>query len=125
MTTAEGVSADRDRPTLLLITADLFLGSRIHGLGEAAGYEVKAGVSERALDDRPDGLLPDRVIADLACRRLNLEVLCSRFGVEAPARIAAYAQHVRVDLLRAARAAGLTAVFTRSQLEVELPRWLS
>lgn len=125
MTAAERAPAGGNRLTLLLITADLFLGSRIRGLAEAAGYEVRAGVSERAVGDPPDGRLPDRVVADLATPRLDLETLCNHFGAEASARVAAYAQHVRVDLLRAARAAGLTAVFTRSQLEAELPRWLA
>lgn len=113
-----------DRPTLVLLTADLFLGSRLRGLGEAAGYDVRSAVSERGLGSAPEEL-PARVVVDLAAPRLNLAAVCELFGPEAPDRVAGYAQHVRVDLLRAARAAGLSAVFTRSQLESELPKWLA
>ena len=113
-----------DRPTLILLTADLFLGSRLRGIAEAAGYEVRSAVSERGLGSAPEEL-PARVVVDLAAPRLNLAALCERFGPEAADRVAGYAQHVRADLLRAARAAGLSAVFTRSQLESELPKWLA
>ena len=119
---AQGPSADR--PTLVLLTTDLFLGSRLRGIGEAAGYEVRSAVSERGLGSTPEEL-PTRVVVDLAAPRLDLAALCVRFGSEAANRIAGYAQHVRVDLLREARAAGLSAVFTRSQLEAELPKWLA
>lgn len=112
------------RPVLLLITPDLFLASRIKGHAEAAGFRVRSGVSLRALDAFGDEA-PDRIVVDLGARGLDPTAICSRIGSDAADRVAAYAAHVRSDLLRAARAAGLTAVFTKGQLETELPRWLA
>ena len=102
------------RPVLLLVTADLFLGSRLRGLGEAAGYDVRMAAPSRAADALAAA---DRVVLDLTAPGADF----TKFG---SFRVAAYAPHVRVDLLKAARAAGLDAVFTRSQLEGGLPGWL-
>lgn len=124
MTDGEGPDATTPRPVLLLISPDLFLASRIKGYAEAAGFEVRSGVSPRALDGFGDET-PDRIVVDLGARDLDPTALIEKIGPDASDRVAAYAGHVRVDLLRAARAAGLTAVFTKGQLETELPRWLA
>ncbi|HEX6984494.1 MAG TPA: hypothetical protein VF170_03920 [Planctomycetaceae bacterium] len=113
-----------DRPVLLLVTGDLFLGSRLAGLAERAGYRaVSAPTVERAQHRLSEGPV-DRVLVDLSTPGAEP----ASFAAASPdpaSRIAAYAPHVRVDLLKAARAAGLKAVFTRGQLESELPRWLA
>jgi len=124
MTDCDRSGAAAPRPILLLITSDLFLASRIKGFAEAAGFEVRAGVSERAFESL-GGAAPDRVVVDLATRDLDIGSVCAKVGDAAASRVAGYAPHVRVDLLRAARAARLTAVFTRGQLDSELPPWLA
>ncbi len=104
-----------DRPTLLILTGDLFLGSRLQGAAERAGY--RASVRR---EPAPEAVAAaDRVLVDLSA----IPDLSAVPGAT-PARTAAYAPHVRVDLLKAARSAGLAAVFTRGQLDAELPRWL-
>ena len=116
-----GEAAAADRPTLVLVTADLFLGSRLKGIGEQAGYQV---VTARRLSDRAGGEPPERIVIDLATSGGDLAAALERVGDD-PSRVAAYAAHVRIDLLKAARAAGLSAVFTRGQVEEKLPVWLS
>ena len=106
------------RPTLLILTGDLFLGSRLQGAAERAGYRATV-----RRDAPPEAVsAADRVLIDLAAVADVAPLLND--VADASQRIAAYAPHVRVDLLKSARAAGLTAVFTRGQLETELPRWL-
>ena len=115
-------TAGDPQPTLLLVTADLFLGSRLQGFAERAGYRVVMGRSTESARDilaEPAG----RAVIDLAAPQIDLEQLVESVPA-AIDRIAAYAPHVRLDLLKAARAAGLAAVFTRGQLDSELPRWL-
>ena len=114
-------SAPVRSPTLLLVTADLFLGSRLKGIAESSGFRV---VSMPRLGADAE-LTAECALLDLASPGIDVVAAIDRFGADAPNRVAAYAPHVRVDLLRAARAAGLKAVFTRGQLESELPRWLA
>lgn len=110
---------------LLLVTGDLLLGSRLRGLGETAGYAVTTAPTFARAVALACERAPERVLIDLTAPGVEVPSLLSQFSAVPAERFAAYAQHVRVDLLRAARAAGLTAVFTRGQLETEVPRWLS
>ena len=107
---------DSEQPTFLLLTADLFLGSRLKAIGEQAGYSVvTAPRPQQALELLAKS--PHRVLIDLTMPGLDLASVIEHAGTGAAERVAAYPQHVRIDLLKAARAAGLKAVFTRSQLE--------
>jgi CheY-like chemotaxis protein len=117
-------TAEESRPALLLVTGDLLLGSRLRGLAESAGYSVATVPTFARAVALANKRIPDRVLIDLTAPGVDVPSLLSQFGAVPSERVSAYAQHVRVDLLRAARAAGLTAVFTRGQLEAELPRWL-
>jgi hypothetical protein len=121
---ADAGSAHIDpRPLAVLVTADLFLGSRLQGIIERAGYRVKTVASS----ERVVGLADEeaeRIVIDLTTPALNLTTITGAFPHELQHRVAAYAPHVRVDLLRAARALGIRAVFTRSQLDVALANWL-
>lgn len=123
MTFDAGSARIDPRPLVVLVTADLFLGSRLQGLVERTGYRVKTVASS----ERVVGLSDEeahRVVIDLTTPALNLTTIVDAFPTELCQRVAAYAPHVRVDLLRAARALGIKAVFTRGQLDVELPNWL-
>ncbi len=62
---------------------------------------------------------------DLTAPRIDVVKIVEAYSPTAEARVSAYAPHVRLDLLRAARAAGLQAVFTRSQLDTQLTAWLA
>jgi hypothetical protein len=108
------------RATLWLVTGDLFLGSRLRGVGESAGYRVVPSPRLERLAESFGEV--DRVLIDLASPGIDLHQLPPSIPLE---RVAGYAPHVRVDLLKVARSVGLSAVFTRGQLELELPRWLA
>ena len=116
-------SPEVPRPLAILVTGDLFLGSRLKAFAENAGYRVMtvAG-SDRAIELASEG--PARIVLDLTAPRMNVASIVEAYSDFVPDRIAAYAPHVRTDLLRAARAARVRSVFTRSQLDTELPRWL-
>lgn len=103
---------------LWIVTGDLYLGSRLRGIGEAAGFITVARI--RVDQDTEIGL-SDRIVIDLANPKSaeSLKELSSVID-----RVAGYAPHVRTDLLKSARLAGLGGVFTKSQLETEFPRWL-
>jgi len=109
-------------PMLCLVTPDLFLGSRIRGIAERAGYTVVSSPKLSRVPDAVGSVPTTRLLIDLAApgaSEVTQELL------RAFSRTAAYAPHVRVDLLKAARAAGIQQVWTRSQLETELPAWLA
>ncbi|MBA3313574.1 MAG: response regulator transcription factor [Planctomycetaceae bacterium] len=117
-------SLEVQRPLAILVTGDLFLGSRLKAFAENAGYRVMTVAGcDRAIALSSEH--PDRIVLDLTAPRMNVESVVDGYAGFVPDRIAAYAPHVRTDLLRAARAAGLRSVFTRSQLDIELPRWLA
>jgi len=123
MTIDAGSAHIDPRPLVVLVTADLFLGSRLQGLIERAGYRVKTVASS----ERVVGLADEeaeRIVIDLTTPSLNLTTIVDAFPNGPGDRVAAYAPHVRIDLLRAARALGIHAVFTRGQLDIELANWL-
>ncbi|MGC1275163.1 MAG: hypothetical protein WBC44_15775 [Planctomycetaceae bacterium] len=110
---------------LILVTADLFLGSRIRGDAERSGYVVVTIPNlQRDLNAIANGERP-RVVVDLANPNLDVAFLPDWLGDLQADHTLAYAPHVRVDLLKAARNAGIGTVLTRSQLDAELPRWLA
>jgi len=111
------------RPLAVLVTADLFLGSRLQGLIERAGYRLKTVASSERVVGLADEQA-ERIVIDLTTPALHLTTITDAFPEQLGKRVAAYAPHVRVDLLRAARALGIQAVFTRGQLDIELPNWL-
>jgi hypothetical protein len=123
MTIDAGSAHIDPRPLAVLVTADLFLGSRLQALIERAGYRVKTVPnSERVVGLNDEEA--ERVVIDLTTPAVNLMTIVGAFPNDLGQRVAAYAPHVRVDLLRAARGLGIKAVFTRSQLDLELANWL-
>ena len=111
------------RPLVVLVTADLFLGSRLQGLIERTGYRVKTVANSERVVGLADEQA-ERIVIDLTTPAINLMTIIDAFPHDLGTRVAAYAPHVRVDLLRAARALGIRAVFTRSQLDTDLANWL-
>lgn len=123
--TPENASSSFPLCRLILVTADLFLGSRIRGDAERAGYDVvtvpnlKCDLNTIAKGERT------RVVVDLANPNLDVGLLSDWLGDLRTDHTLAYAPHVRVDLLKAARNAGIGTVLPKSQLDAELPRWLA
>ena len=123
--TDDAMSRPDERPTLVLVTGDLFLGSRIRGMAERSGYAaVTMPRPSRPLESHA-GATTVRVVIDLTAPGLEMERLADWLGDAAASRTLAYAPHVRTDLLKAARAAGIGTVLVRSQLDESLPRWLA
>lgn len=111
-----------DGPMLCLVTPDLFLGSRIRGIAERAGYTVVTSPNLSKVSTPVESAATGRLLVDLVAPG---GIDAADDLLRAFPRSAAYAPHVRVDLLKAARAAGFQQVWTRSQLESELPAWLA
>ena len=120
--TASTEENETNEPTLRVVTGDLFLGTRLAGYGRAAGYRVLPGPRLTELDWSRLSAPGARMIIDLASGSAWSEGI-ARLPDEAKSRVAAYAPHVRTDLLKAARTAGINAVFTQGQLETKIPPW--
>ena len=114
---------ETNEPTLRVVTGDLFLGTRLAGYGRAAGYRVLPGPRLTEQDWARLGASEARMIIGLVSGSAWIEGFAN-LSDDAKARVAAYAPHVRTDLLKAARTAGITAVFTQGQLETKIPSWL-
>lgn len=109
--------------TLRVVTGDLFLGTRLAGYGRAAGYRVLPGPRLTEQDwERLETSAARMIIALASASAWNDGF--AKLSDDAKARVAAYAPHVRTDLLKAARTAGINAVFTQGQLETKIPSWL-
>lgn len=124
MNSVRDVDSTTEPPTLRVVTGDLFLGGRVAGYGRTLGYQIVSGPRIREEDWTRLSSPRARMIIDLAAPNTNWTEGISRLSAETKERIAAYAPHVRVDLLKAARAAGIAAVFTQSQLDAKIPPWL-
>ena len=121
----DGDATPRGDRSLVLVTADLFLGSRIRGLAEQAGFVVTTVPGFSRPLDSITGSSRAHVVLDLTVPGLDRERLADWLGEAVSTRTLAYAPHVRVDLLKTARAVGIGTVIVRSQLDDELPRWLT
>ena len=93
--------------------ADLMFGSKLKGLARRAGVEVK-------IIREPDALAGPAVVDLNATGGLEAAVRLAQAGE----RVSGFGSHVDAATLRAARAAGVDPVWTRSQLESQLPAWL-
>jgi hypothetical protein len=108
--------------TVVLVTRDLLLGSRIADAAERAGRELLR------IDD-PFGLpaasAVDLVLVDWAARREGWGERLSSWCAEAPQmegpRLVLYGPHTDLEAHAAARAAGLGPMWARSKLVAELP----
>lgn len=115
---ASSVGVSDHRKTLWVLTGDLYLGTRLRGIGEAAGFTT---VSRIRLDREAEIGPSDRIVVDLANPKSAESISVLTKVID---RVAGYAPHVRTDLLKSARSAGLGGVFTKSQLETDFPSWL-
>jgi hypothetical protein len=125
--TADDGNADANATAgmLLLVTADLFLGSRLRAAAEQAGYRVVTAAASSRLAAAVDVDRPLRLAIDLTTPGIDLAECRAVVGDADFSRSLAYAPHVRVDLLKAARGAGIGTVITRSQLDASFLVWLT
>jgi CheY-like chemotaxis protein len=100
---------------ILLVAADLMVGSRIVGLAGACG----ATVEQRRLPDSTGGPF-DLAIVDVQTLTEDPAAVFARLRadcpVDRPLRIVAFGPHVATDLLDQARAAGADDVVSRGEL---------
>lgn len=114
-----------DTPTLRIVTGDLFLGETIAGYGRAAGYRILPGPRLEPGDWARLANANNRMIINLATPAVDWQDDFEQLPANAKQRVAAYAPHVKVGLLKQARSAGIPSVFTHSQLNRSIPRWLT
>ncbi len=112
--------------TCFYLTKDLFLSTRIGGLGHACQVSVEVISSAEVLSTRLRTEPRSLVIIDLTLSGLDLAATVRQLReVAADCRIVAYGPHVDTDRLSEARAAGCDEVLPRSQLDHAIRRIFS
>ena len=108
----------------LLLSQDLFFGSRITGTAEQLGLRVDtAGSVPQALEKI--GREPYRaLLVDLSLPGLSLPELMAALPRADRPRVFAFGSHVHTALLEQAREAGCDEVLSRGQLSAKLPQFL-
>ncbi|MGE0374042.1 MAG: histidine kinase [Planctomycetaceae bacterium] len=105
---------------ILLVSADLFLGSRVRGAADAAGRGLDVASTGAAAIERLNTGQYRLVLIDLETPQLDFgDLLADRSG-RSPAAFVAYGPHVRAGLLDRARQAGCGLVLTRGQFDASL-----
>lgn len=109
---------------VLLVSADLFLGSRVRGAIESQGWTLEtAGTGARAVERLQSGKPYGLVLVDLETPALQIESMSAARAEGAPP-IIAYGPHVHEKRLDAARTAGCDRVLTRGQFNATLSQLL-
>jgi CheY-like chemotaxis protein len=111
---------------VVAVAADLMFGSKIRGAAEQAGVALEFVRSAEALQERAAGA--DLVLLDLEARWLAADTAIR--GLKAAAStsavpVVAFAPHVNVAAIAAAREAGADRVLARSAFVRELPALLT
>jgi CheY-like chemotaxis protein len=113
--------------TVVYLTNDLMFLSRATGAGAQAGITVRGVRSSDELLGQVEAGGTDLILVDLSLPQLDLAALMNRLhGLEVQApRVVAYAPHVHVERLKAARQAGCDQVLTRGQFNKRLDQILA
>lgn len=104
-------------PKALFLSGDLIFAGRVRAAADAAGvtFQLSGRLPEQA--DPAIGW----IIIDLSSRKTLVPTIAGEAAERFPAaQLIAYAPHVQVDLLRAAREAGIGTVLTRGQFDQRL-----
>ncbi len=108
-------------PAIVLVTADLFFGSKLQGTAVQCGIPLRMVSSIEACDP---GLECRTVIVDLELPGFDPADFVERLA--APGRrIVGYGSHVRTALFEAARAAGFDELLSRGGLSTNLTERLA
>ena len=117
------MSDETDRPTVLFVSGDLFLGSRVRGAVESRGWSLDvAGSGALAIQSLQSGAGYRLALIDLETPGLRIDDLMAAADVRPPC--VAYGPHVHEARLDAARQAGCDQVLTRGQFDATLPQLL-
>jgi len=107
---------------VIFVSDDLMFWSRVTGLARAAGVDAVRLSDEAAMERafQEGGVV--RVIADLACRGVDLTAWAAKWKTADPVpELVAFGSHVNEAALAAARAAGFDRVMPNSRFNRELP----
>lgn len=110
---------------VLLVSSDLFLGSRVRGGAEAADRLLDVAGSGAMALERVQSSAYQLVLVDLETPGLRIAELVAAGAGESRPTIIAYGPHVHEQRLEAARQAGCDRVLTRGQFDATLPELLS
>lgn len=105
----------------LLLTKDLFFGSKVSGTAAALGGTVDLAFSQPAAVGRLAGDTYSIVIVDLQAPGLEISELCRAAG-KVP--VIAFGPHVLTEAFTAAAAAGCREVLPHSRFSAQLPQLL-
>jgi DNA-binding response OmpR family regulator len=108
---------------IVILTQDLMMSSSVSTVARARNLEFRSATStERVLKLAGENSI-STVFVDLQHPNLDLVNFLSALMANSTSgtpKIIAYAQHVHVDLLTAARKAGIEEVYTRGQVHGNL-----
>ncbi|MCI0334299.1 MAG: hypothetical protein L0228_13855 [Planctomycetes bacterium] len=108
--------------TVILLTVDLAVISRVEGVASRMGASVRSTSSESAAVELCVAEPTKLLIADLNLASLNVVSLVEQVKavVTTPPRIIAFGPHVHEERLAAAREAGCDEVISRGQFFAQL-----
>lgn len=109
---------------VLLVSGDLFLGSRVRASAQAAGRTLDAAGSGAMALERIAAGAYRLVLVDLETPGLRIDELIAARPAEKSPAVIAYGPHVHEARLDAARQAGCDQVLTRGQFDASLPQLL-
>ena len=108
-------------PFGILLSQDLFFGSKVTGTAEAMGLRVESLGSAAKLSERLATGACRLVLIDLAMAGFDLaQIVSLAHGASGSAKVIAFGAHVQTDLLDEARNAGCDDVMPRSKFSATL-----
>ena len=112
--------------SLLLLTSDLMVASKVAAAGLRVSREIDTALSVEALLEKAAASPPAGVLLDLSFPGLDLPPLIAQLrGGPQPPTIIAFAPHVHATLLEAARDARCDQVLTRGDFHRRLDEVLA
>lgn len=106
-----------EQPAVLLISGDLFLGSRIQGAVTACGASLTTAASGHAAKGRLKERSYALVLIDLETPGLAAAEIVQAANEGSPTSTVAYGPHVKERLLKSAKDAGCTEVHSRGKFD--------
>jgi CheY-like chemotaxis protein len=108
--------------TVILLTGDLTVISRVEGAAARAGASTSAVSSETAAIECCQSNDAKLLIVDLNAASLDVKSLLTqlKMAMAAPPRVVAFGPHVHEERLAAAREAGCDEVVSRGQFFAQL-----
>jgi len=119
------MTSEQTNAAVLLVSADLFLGSRIQGAVTAGGCSLIVASSGSAAVARLTEGVYALVLIDLETPGLDPGEVVRVANENSPTTTVAYGPHVREPQLAAAREAGCTEVLSRGKFDATINELLS